>query len=75
MCMVVVQDKEQSRKRGSPSTYRSEKGPITKSYLFSVTNTRHKVGRICGDIDNFQKHIDLVPSPKNSITCEVCGLN
>ena len=58
-----------------PSVDRAEKGPATKSDLIGTTHTRQKVGRLCGDTEKFQKHIDLVESSNNKKTCKVCDLD
>ena len=70
-----MQNQDQRRKRGRPSADRAEKGSNTKPELISATHTRHKVGRLCGDLEKFQKHIDSVVSSKNVKPCEVCGLD
>ena len=41
----------------------------------SATHIRHKAGRLCGDLEKFQKHIDSVASSNNVKPCEVCGLD
>ena len=75
MRMVVFLNQEQARKRVRSSADRSEKGPITKSGLGSATHARHKVGRLCGDLDHPQKQIYLVVSSNNVNPCGVCGLD
>ena len=58
--MVAVSNQEKRRKRVIPSEDISEKEKITKSNLSRANHTRHKVVRLCGDLENLQKHIDPV---------------
>ena len=74
MLVLVVHNQEQKRKQGRPSVDGAEKGAITEASLSSATHTRHKVGRLCGDLEKFQKHIDSVTPSKNAEPSEVCDL-
>ena len=53
----------------------SEKGISTKDESSSATHNRHKLGRLCGDMDQLQKHIDSIVSSKNVNPREVCNLD
>ena len=74
MLMAVVHNQDNRRKRVRPSSYKAEKGPITRYDLISANHNSHKTGRLCGDLEKLQKHIDLAASSKNMKPYEVCGL-
>ena len=51
-----------------------DKNTINLNTFKKVWNTRHRTGRLCGDIEMSQKHVLSKENAKKTNPCEVCGI-
>ena len=74
MRVCVQQHKVRREKRGRPKSD-DDKHEITTEKLKRARHTKYRPGRLCGDLELFQKHIASKQNWKNAKPCEVCGLD
>ena len=63
------------RKRDTTKKYNNGNNTINFNTFRSSRHTRHKAGRLCGDLEIFQKHFLTKGDLKNPKACEVCVID
>ena len=63
------------RKRDTTKKYNNGNNTINFNTFRSSQHTRHKAGRLCGDLEIFQKDFLTKGDLKNPKACEVCVID
>ena len=72
--MVSVAQIPKQIKRGIPNKENCEKNTTTFNTFKREQHTRHKAGRLCGDLELFQKHVFTKGNMDNPKASEMCGI-
>ena len=72
---VSMEKIPKQQKRGIPKRENYHKNTITLNTFKKERNRRHWTGRLCGDLEIFQKRVLSYVNEKKPMTCEVCGID
>ena len=71
---VYVAQISKQQKRGRKKTENYYNNTIASNTFKGVRHTRHRTGRLCGDMEIFQKHVLSRVNLNNPKPFEVCGI-
>ena len=71
---VYVAQISKQQNRDIPKKYNNDKNNITFNTFKRAQNTRRLLGRLCGDLEIFQKHFFTKGNVNNPKAYEVCGI-
>ena len=63
------------RNRGRPKKENDNNNTMNFKTFKRAWHTRNQVGRLCGDLEMFQKHVLTKGNMNNPKVCEVCGID
>jgi len=62
------------KKKGTVTYWKGEKGGVSlENYKIAKTSSRHSPSRLCGPLDDFEKHIASVTRKTHYNNCAACG--